>query len=155
MDMRENTIQIHLCDKKILELQASLKLQLQWMMTIDSFDFLNLIQGVVVCGYIGIVNFVESNHDWVASLGVLLNTQISTQLQFSLLSVDSYVYGVALSCQKTHLINSNNRTIALVPVGFLPQNLNLSIPFYDHQIKHMLDDPVRAQHFKFHFIFHS
>ena len=130
MNLTENnTIQIHLCAMKILELQASLKLQLQGM-TIDSFDFLNLIQGVVVCGYIGIVNFVESNHDWVTSLGVLHNTQISSQTQLSLISMESssYIYGVALLCEETHLINSNNGTSALVPVGFLPKNLNL-FPF--------------------------
>ena len=45
-------------------------------MTIDAFDFLNLIQGIVVCGYVGIVDFVKSNYDWVASLGVLHNTNI-------------------------------------------------------------------------------
>ena len=37
----------------------------------DSFNFFNLIQCVVVRRYIGVINFVESNHNWVAGLGIL------------------------------------------------------------------------------------
>lgn len=46
----------------------------------NSNDFLDLIQCIVVCGHVGIVNLVESNHHWVSSLRILHNTTQHTQI---------------------------------------------------------------------------
>lgn len=51
-----------------------------------SFNFFDFIQCIVVCRYICIINFVESNHNWVAGFGVLSNI-ISTVNNYTKLNV--------------------------------------------------------------------
>lgn len=46
-------------------------------------NFFNLIQSIVICRYIGVVHFLESNHDRVASLGVLHNKEKSVKQELS------------------------------------------------------------------------
>ena len=52
---------------KIGMIRENYKLQCQH----HSNNFLNLIQSIIVCRHICIVNFVEPHHNWVACLWVL------------------------------------------------------------------------------------
>lgn len=114
-------------DKLKLETRivGKLQLQLQLQYNHHSFNFFNLIQCIVICRYICIVNFVESDHYWVASLWVLSNG-FKTKNQTLYLSQQKNKIKITLEGREsTDLVNSYNRSNAIVPVGLPPKNLNL------------------------------
>lgn len=57
-------------NKKVID-RKRIKITIYINASISSFNFFNLVQCIVICGHICVVNFVESNHDWVAGVGVL------------------------------------------------------------------------------------
>lgn len=86
----------------------------------DSFNFLDLIQCIIVRWYISIIHFVEPNHNRVASLGIL-----HVWLDLIKISKMEIEREKGRETESANLIYGNDGTYAIVPVGFLPKNLHL------------------------------
>lgn len=58
--------------KKVVD-RRRIKITIYINASTSSFNFFNLVQRIVICGHICIVNFVESNNNWVTGVWVLSN----------------------------------------------------------------------------------
>lgn len=88
----------------------------------NSFNFFNLVQCIVICRYTGVVNLVESNHNWVSGLWILFSQHYKNQ---NFRQQQPFFFPVKGRRKRSNLVNSYNRPNVLVPVGLPSKNPNL------------------------------